>query len=117
MSLSERIAERAALQHRAQAHAMMMAGPKIRACEHLERRLREAGIEASAEGDLVGGAPVVHVLAYGDPSHVVDVLCAHSLFFDRHQVPGFGGIHYDVSVGGYNTTLIVIDSVLAREVA
>lgn len=108
--LSEKIANAVAVDMHMRAMALINAGPRIRAAEYLETKLRDAGLAAEAVGEVAlhnAIAVQVHVLVRASEAEVVDALLAHNIFFDRHVVRGQIAAHYDCNVGSYNVAMLV----------
>ncbi len=107
-SLSGRIAGTLAEQQRTQTLALFEAAPKIRAAEHLERILRKYGIEAAAEGHVIGSIVSTHVLALGGERKVAKALALAGISFDRCQVRGQDAVHFDCCLGTYTVTVLCL---------
>lgn len=109
-TLSEKIANVVAIDMHQRAMALIHAGPKIRACEYLETKLRQNGIEAHAVGDVSlrnGAAISVHVVAQAPEAAVMDALFAHDVFFNRVRVKGQDCVHFDCNIGSYTVVLLL----------
>ena len=104
--LSERISNDIAVAMKHQAMALINAGPQIRAAEYLETILRDADILATAHGKMIGAYCSVQVTVEGDEKRMVETLLEHSLFYQRTRTAGQRIVHYDVSVGSYNVTIL-----------
>jgi hypothetical protein len=115
--LSEKIANVVAIDMHHRAMALINAGPKIRAAEYLETRLRESGIEAHAVGDVSQHNALtisVHVVAAAPEAHLMDALFAHDVFFNRVKVRGQDVIHFDCNIGSYTVVLLLHPTEVVR---
>ena len=117
MSLQEKLAALVAEQHRAQAQALLMAAPKLRATDCLQAVLQRAGVEAVSELQFTGSAITARVQALGDERAVARALVTAGVPFERFQVRGLTSVHYDCEVDSYTVTVLVLPLVEERVAA
>ena len=109
-TLSEKISHAIAVDMHHRAMALIKAGPKVRAAEYLEERLRNFGIHAEAQGevDLANGPAVrVHVVAAAEPRRVGEALAAIGCYYETMSVRGQLAQHFDAHVSGQSVSLLV----------
>lgn len=101
-----------------QMQALYLAAPLINAAEGIEKHLREAGIEASAVGQVESTHTSVHVIANADPCRISQALVEHDITFERGLPRNNGLVHpFAVKFSGVDVSILALHQTFEKVAA